>query len=287
MLSSFEANELDVIDMVPLDEIPRLQKESKEFYIRPQIGTYCYCFNVKQAPFDNVKVRKAFALALDKEDIVEKVRKSGTAATAFVAPGVPDAEPGKDFRTVGGAYIPAKANVEEARKLLAEAGYPDGKGFPAVTLIYNTNEGHKKIAEAALEMWKQNLGISNITLQNQEWGVFITTRQKGDFQIARNGWVADVTDPMTFLDLFTTGNGNNDTQWSNKEFDQLIQKARTASSEKERMPILHKAEDVMMEEMIMIPVFHYTENVMIKSYVKDLHKSPLGFTFFDTADIVK
>lgn len=285
MLSAFEAGELDLIDMVPLDEIPRLQKESKEFQILPQIGTYYYCFNVTKAPFDNVKVRKAFALALDKEDIVNKVRRSGTAATAFVAPGVPDAEPGQDFRTVGGAYLPAKATVAEAKKLLAEAGYPDGKGFPAVTLIYNTNEGHKKIAEAALEMWKQNLGITNITLQNQEWGVFINTRQKGDFQLARHGWIADVTDPMTFLDLFTTGNGNNDAQWSNKEFDSLIQNARMASSEKDRIAMLHQAEDIMMEDMIMIPVFHYTENMMLKSNIKGLHKSPLGFTFFDSVEI--
>jgi oligopeptide transport system substrate-binding protein len=287
MLAGFEANELDVIDTVPLDEIPRLQKESKEFYILPQIGTYYYCFNVKKAPFNNLKVRKAFALALDKEDIVYKVRKSGTPATAFVPPGVPDAEPGSDFRKVGGPFFPTKAQPEEAKKLLAEAGYPDGKGLPPITFIYNTNEEHKKIAEAALEMWKKNLGITNITITNQDWAVFVNTRQKGDFQIARHGWLSDYNDPMSFIDLFTTGNGNNDAQWSNKEFDKLIQKARLAANEKERMEILHKAEKLFLDDVIMIPLFHYTENTMIKSYIKNLHKSPLGFTFFDKAEIVK
>ena len=287
MLSAYQAGELDVIDSVPLDEIARLKKEAKDFYILPQLGTYYYCFNVKKAPFNDIKVRKAFALGIDREDIVDKVRKSGIAATAFVPPGVPDAEPGKDFRTVGGTFFPTKADSAAAKKLLAEAGYSDPSKFPAVTLIYNTNEEHKKIGEAALEMWKTNLGVTNITLQNQEWAVFVNTRQKGDFQLARHGWLGDYNDPMTFIDLFTTGNGNNDAQWSNKEYDKLIQQSRLASTEKERMDILHKAEKIFLDDVIMIPVFHYTENTMIKSYVKDLHKSPLGFTFFDKADVVK
>jgi len=286
MLASYEAGELDVIDSVPLEEIERLKKESKEFHMIPQLGTYYYCFNVTKPPFDDVKVRKAFALAIDREDIVNKVRKSGIPATAFTPPGVPDVD-GKEFRTVGGEFFPIKAQPEEAKKLLAEAGYPDGKDFPAVELIYNTNEGHKKIAEAVLEMWKNNLGIDNITVTNQEWAVFVNTRQNGDFQVARHGWLGDYNDPMTFIDLFTTGNGNNDAQWSNKEFDALIDKARVATSEKERMEILHQAEKLFMDDVIMAPIFHYTENTLIKSYVKDLHKSPLGFTYFDKADIVK
>lgn len=286
MLASFEAGELDVIDSVPLDEIETLKKESKEFQMIPQLGTYYYCFNVKKAPFDNIKVRQAFALALDKEDIVDKVRKSGIAATAFVPPGVPDVD-GQEFRTVGGAFQPTKAQPEEAKRLLAEAGFENGKGLPEITFMYNTDEGHKKIAEAALEMWKQNLGIENIQLANQEWAVFTKTRQEGNFQIARHGWIGDYNDPMTFIDLFTTGNGNNDAQWSNKEFDQLIKDARVATTEEERMEILHKAEKLFMDDVIMIPIFHYTENTMIKSYVKNLHKSPLGFTYFDKAEIVK
>ncbi|MGS0744543.1 peptide ABC transporter substrate-binding protein [Syntrophomonas erecta subsp. sporosyntropha] len=285
MLSSYEAGELDVIDSIPLTEIARLKKESNELNIIPQAGTYYYAFNTQKAPFDNVKVRKAFALAIDRQTVVDKIRKTGTPATGFVPFGIPDATPDKDFRSVGGDFFPVKADVAQAKKLLAEAGYPGGKGFPEVTLIYNSTEEHKILAEAMLEMWKQNLGISNIKLANMEWGVFIPTRQKGDFQIARDGWIGDYNDPMTFIDLFTTDNGNNDPQWKNAEFDQLVKKARTASNEQERMSILHQAEKLFLDEAIMAPVFFYTQNSMVKPYVKNLHVSPLGFTYFDRVEI--
>ncbi len=286
MLAGYEAGELDVIDSVPLNEIDNL-KQNDEFQMITQLGTYYYCFNVTRPPFDNPKVRKAFALAIDREDITNKVRKSGVPATAFVAPGVPDTAAGKDFREVGGEYFPIKAQPQEAQRLLAEAGYPDGQGLPNVTFIFNSNEEHQIIAEAALEMWKQNLGIENITINNQEFAVFINTRQNGDFQIARHGWLGDYNDPMTFLDLFTTDNGNNDAQWSSKDFDELIDKARLATDEGDRMAALHEAEKIIMEEVIMIPIFHDTENTMIKPYVKGLVKSLLGFTYYDKADIVK
>lgn len=286
MLAGYEAGELDVIDSVPFNEIDKL-KQGDEFQMITQLGTYYYCFNVTRPPFDNVNVRKAFALALDKEDLANKVRKSGVPATSFVPPGVPDTAAGKDFREVGGDYFPTKAQPEEARRLLAEAGYPEGNGLPNVTFVFNNSEEHQMIAEAALEMWKKNLGITNINIQNQEWAVFINTRQNGDFQIARHGWLGDYNDPMTFLDLFTTGNGNNDAQWSNQQFDELINKARLATDEAERMAALHEAEKLMMEDAIMIPILHYTENTMIKPYVKGLVKSMLGFTLYDKADIVK
>ncbi|MBO8137831.1 MAG: peptide ABC transporter substrate-binding protein [Desulfotomaculum sp.] len=288
MLSAYEAGELDIIDQVPLEEIDRLKKEKPdELHITPQLGTYYYAFNVTKEPFDDVRVRKAFIYALDKEAMVNKVRKSGIPASAFVPPGVPDTGEGTEFREVGGPIYPTKADPEKARQLLAEAGYPNGEGFPDVVLKYNTSEGHKKLAEAALEMWKKNLGIDNITLRNEEWAVFVNTRQKGDFQIARHGWLGDYNDPMTFIDLFTTGNGNNDTQWSSKEYDALVDKIRNTTNEEERMKLLHQAEEMFLEDAIMIPVFHYTENAMIKPYIKNLHKSPLGFTFFDKAEIVK
>ena len=287
MLSSYEAGELDVIDSVPLTEVDRLKKESKDFKMIPLAGTYYYAFNTQKAPFDNVKVRKAFSMAIDRTVIVDKVRKSGTPATAFVPPGVPDATPGKDFRSNGGDFFPVKADAAQAKKLLAEAGYPDGKGFPDVTLIYNSTEEHKIIAEAILEMWKTNLGVSNIKLSNMEWGVFIPTRQKGDFQIARDGWIGDYNDPMTFIDLFTTGNGNNDPQWSNAKFDELVKKARLSTDEKERMATLHEAEKLFLDEAIMCPIYFYTQNTMIKPHIKNLHVSPLGLTYFDRVEITK
>lgn len=288
MLSAYEAGELDVIDRLPYGEVDNLKKSKpNEFTPVSQLGTYYYCFNVTKPPFDDVRVRKAFALAIDSEDIVNKVRKSGVPATGFVPPGVPDTYSGKDFREVGGDFFSTKAQPEEARRLLAEAGYPNGKGLPDIILIYNTEEGHQLIAEAVLEMWKNNLGIANVTVQNQEWGVFLNNRQYGDFQIARHGWLGDYVDPMTFIDLFTTGNGNNDAQWSNLEFDALVKQARLTADEKERMEILHNAEKLFMEDVIMKPIFQYVEPTMIKPYVKGLVQSMLGFTYYDRADIVK
>ncbi|MEG6617541.1 peptide ABC transporter substrate-binding protein [Peptococcaceae bacterium 1198_IL3148] len=285
MLASYQNDDIDIIEQVPLEQLDQLKKESKELQIIPQLGTYYYAFNVTQAPFDDVRVRKAFNVALDKEVITDQVRKSGIAAGALVPPGVPDAESGKEFREVGDQFFATKAEPEKAKKLLAEAGYPDGKEFPAVTLTYNTEEGHQQIAEAALEMWQQNLGINNIKLVGLGKKEFIANRQKGDFQIARHGWLGDYADPATFLQLFITGNDNNSTQWSNKEFDELIAKSRMSTSATERMKLLHQGEKMILNEAIIIPVFHYTENIMIKDRIKNVHKSSLGFTYFDKAEM--
>ncbi|HZK18278.1 MAG TPA: peptide ABC transporter substrate-binding protein [Clostridia bacterium] len=287
MMADYEAGRLDVIDSVPIEDKERLMGESGEFHSFPELSTYNYCFNVTKPPFDNVKVREAFALAVDRDDLVYKVRKSGFPATAFVPPHVPDVEEGVEFRTVGGDFFPTKAQPVRAQELIDEAGYPNGEGFPDVTLIYNSSEEHQIIAEAILEMWKQNLGITNINIQGQELGAYITNIQNGDFQMCRHCWVGDYTHAMSFLDLFTTGNGNNFTHWSNPDFDDLIGKARVAASEEERIGLLHDSEQMIMEDAILIPLFHYTEDSMIKPYVKNLHKSPLGFTYFDKVEIVR
>jgi len=287
MMAEYEAGRLDVIDSVPIEDKERLMAESDEFHAFPQLSTYNYSFNVTRPPFNNAKVREAFALAVDREDLVYKVSKSGFPATAFVPPNVPDAAEGTEFRTVGGDFFPTRAQPERAKELMEEAGYPGGEGFPDVTLIYNTSEEHQVIAEAVLEMWKQNLGISNIYIQGQEFVAYITNLQSGDFQMCRHCWVGDYTHAMSFLDLFTTGNGNNFTYWSNTDFDKLINSARLAADEEERIATLHDAETMIMDEAILIPLFHYTEDSMIKSYIKNLHKSTLGFTYFDRAEIVK
>lgn len=284
MLAAFKAGELDVIDTVPLEEISHL-KNNPEFKVFPLIGTYYYSFNVKKLPFDKAKVRKAFNLAIDREDIVTKVRKTGSPASTFVSPGVSDAEPGSDFRKVGGLFFPTKAQPEEAKKLLAEAGFPEGLDFPPVTLIFSAKNEHKIVAEAVQEMLKTNLGIDNITLVNQEGKVFMQNKLSGNHQISLSCWITDVIDPITFLEIYTTKNGNNDTQWSNTEYDQLIKKARFSSNEQKRVQLLHQAEKLLMDDAVIMPLFHFTENCMIKSYVKNLYKSPLGYTYFDKVNL--
>lgn len=286
MLAAYEAGELDVIDSVPFTEIKNL-KDSNEFKEIPLLGTYFYSFNVTKPPFDNVNVRKAFALAIDREDIVDKVRKSGIVATAFVPPGVPDTSQGKDFRKVGGEYFPSKAQISKAKLLLEEAGYPSGEGLPDITLTFNGSEEHQLIAEAILEMWRNNLGVENVRLQNKEWTVFIDDLTNGNFQIARDSWIGDYIDAMNFLDLFTSNNDNNSSQWSNNEYDNLIQQARITADEKERMKLLHNAEKMIMNDTIMMPILYYTDTCMIKPYVKGLTKTMLGFTYYDKVKIAQ
>jgi oligopeptide transport system substrate-binding protein len=299
-LTAYESGELDAIDEVPTQEIPRLLAEEPTFQILPLLGTYYYIFNVDKEPTNDVRVRKALALAIDRKAITEQVTKRGeTPATGYVPPTLKLSN-GKEFREVAGDYgmDPNKAQVEEARKLLAEAGYPNGEGFPTLELVYNTSENHKAIAEAIQEMWKQNLGI-NVTLTNQEWAVFQDTRHQGNFSIARAGWLADYADPMTFLDMWTSYSGNNDAQWrwqkyesdtklnpSNKKFDELIEKSKTITGA-ERDKTLLEAEKIMMDEMIVMPIYYYTDPTLVKEYVKDWEKTPLGHWYFGNAYIEK
>ncbi|RKD26389.1 oligopeptide transport system substrate-binding protein [Caminicella sporogenes DSM 14501] len=286
-LTAYESGELDVIDNMPTQEIPRLQAEDPTFTILPQIGTYYYIFNVNKEPVNDVRVRRALTLAIDRKAIVETVTKAAQVpATGFVPVNL-TLSTGEEFRKVAGDYgiDPNGANVEEAKKLLAEAGYPDGKGFPEITILYNTSEGHKAIAEAIQEMWKKNLGI-NVKLANQEWAVFQDTRHQGNFTVARAGWLADYADPMTFLDLWTTYSGNNDAQWKVKAYDKLIEKAKLVSG-KERDKLLLEAEKMIMDEMIVMPIYYYTDPVMVKEKVKDWQKTKLGHWYFGYAYIAE
>ncbi len=282
-LLMFENDEIDWGANPPLPELERLLEEGKVI-INPYLGTYYYLFNVTREPFDDVRVRKALTYAIDRESIVKNITKAGQLpATAYVPPGVPDAEPGSDFRTVGGDFF-EPYNPEEAKRLLAEAGYPDGKGFPEFTLLYNTSEAHKTIAEAIQRMWKETLGI-NCTLTNQEWKVYLDNRSTLNYDVARAGWIGDYTDPMTFIDMWVTGGGNNDTGWGNPEYDALVKEAKSSGDQKVRMEAMHKAEKILMDEMPIAPIYFYTRPELIKPYIKGAYTSALGYTDFKTAYI--
>jgi oligopeptide transport system substrate-binding protein len=284
-LSMFETGQLDWFDDPPISEIPRLEKEGSLFRT-PYIGTYYYMFNVTKPPIDDVRVRKALTMALDRQMLIDRVIRGGQMpAFAYVPFGLADGKPGADFRTVGGNdYI--KENVAVAKKLLADAGYPNGKGFPTLTILYNTSENHKKIAEAIQEMWKKNLGI-NVQLTNQEWGVYLASRDALNYEVARAGWIGDYMDPMTFLDMWTTTNGNNDTGWSNKTYDNLIFGAFKVADPIARAKMLHQAEDILMNEMPIMPVYFYVNQNVMKPWVKGAVRSPLGFIDFGGAYVLE
>ena len=287
MLSGFNSGELNFIEEVPQAEITSLVA-SGDLKILDYIGTYFVCFNNELEPFDNPLVREAFTLAVDRTYIVEKVTQQGQVeAGGFVPYGVYDADgaTGDDFRTVGGDYYAPtdadyEANCEKAKELLAEAGYPDGEGFPVVEYLYNTSEAHKAVAEALQFMWEDVLGVT-VTLNNQEWVSFIDSRKKGDYSIARHGWIADYNDPMTFIDMWETGGGNNDAKYSNADYDALLDQIRGTMDQGERMKLMHEAEDLVIgQDYGVCPLYFYTQKYMLSEGIKGLHYTTLGYFFF-------
>ena len=283
--AAYRSGSLNFIQEVPVDEIPGLLSSS-EIKVHPYLGTYYCCFNTSKAPFDDVRVREAFSLVIDRNYIVENVTKTGQKpATAFVPSGISDAPGAKDdFRAVGGDYMDVSAekyqeNCERARQLLAEAGYPNGEGFPIVEYLYNTSDNHRLIGEALQNMWQTELGVT-VNLVNQEWNTFLDTRKNGDYSIARNGWIADYNDPMSFLDMWLTGGGNNDAQYSNPDYDALIMQAKSTSDLAERMSLMHQAEDILMgQDVVHAAIYFYTDKYMAQG-IKGMYFTPLGYYFF-------
>ena len=288
MLAAFNSGELDFNEGYPIDEVPALL-ESGQLKIGDYIGTYYVSYQTKMAPFDDPRVREAFSLAIDRNYIVEQITRAGqVVAGGYVPSGIYDAGgPGTDFRAVGGDYYSMSkddyaANTERARELLAEAGFPGGEGFPIVEYIYNTNDGHKAVGEALQNMWQQEVGVQ-VTLTNQDWAVFLETRKNGDYMIARNGWIADYNDPISFLDMWVTGGGNNDAQYENPAYDSLIKTAKTSSDPAVRMKAMHDAEDILMGESVVAPIYYYTVPYMVSDDLKGWYYSPLGYFFFSYA----
>ena len=249
----YNAGEIDWVSAIPLERIDEI-KYRPDYYVSPQFATYYYMFNMTRKPFDDVRVRKALAKSLDMQELVNKVTKGGQIATTSMVPEITN-------------YTPSKGptfNVEEARRLLTEAGFPEGTGFPKVPILYNTNDSHKKIAEWVQASWKKNLGI-DVSLVNKDWKTFLDTRTNmHDFFIARAGWVGDYLDPNTFLDMFITDSGINDGLYSNPEYDALVNEASTMKPGVERMDILHKAETILVsKDQAVIPFYHYVSQDII------------------------
>ena len=283
-LTGFESGQIQVLDDMPSAEIPRLLAEDPSFMILPKDGSYYYSFNTKVKPLDDVRVRQALSLAIDRQAIVETVTKAGQVPAHSLIPGNHLDANGEMFNQVSGNYgIEPTAKVEEARALLADAGYPEGEGFPTFEILYNTSEGHKNIAEAVQEMWKQNLGI-DVTLANQEWAVFQDTRRQGNYEICISGWIGDYSDPMTYLGMFLTGNSNNYPQWSNETYDGLLEASKTAEGQK-RFELLYEADRVLSESHIVMPIYYYTDPQMIGESVSGWEKTTRGTFYFGRTEM--
>jgi oligopeptide transport system substrate-binding protein len=281
-LALIENNQADMMVEPPTPDYDRLTQSSL-LKVSPYLGEYYYVFNTTKAPFDNPKVRKAFSMAINREALVKNVIKGGKKpAYAWVSPGLINPATNKDFREEGGNLV--TEDLTAAKQLLAEAGYPDGKGLPPITILYSTSELHKSIAEAIQEMWKKNLGI-NVDLTNQETKVFLASRHQGSFQIARASWIGDYADPMTFIDVFR--DPDNDAKYNNPAYNKLVAQAQSTNDQKIRMQIMHDAEKLLLEEAVVIPIYYTTQPYIAKPYVKGYFWSVLGLADFKTAYIEK
>jgi oligopeptide transport system substrate-binding protein len=281
-LAMFQSGQLDASATVPITELPKLVA-SGEAQIFPYLGTYYYLVNVTKKPFNDVRVRKALLLAINRAGITKSITQGGEVpALGYVPYGIADALPGSFFRTAVQEKFYMDNDIATAKTLLAQAGYPNGKGFPSFTILYNTSNRHKSIAEAIQQMWKKNLGIT-CTLKNEEWGVYMDDRQRLNYSVSRAGWIGDYMDPNTFLDMWVTGGGNNDTGWSNKAYDALIAKAKATADPKARMAALHAAEKILMTDMPILPIYYYTNPVLLSSSVKNFFQSTLGFVDWKNA----
>ena len=264
----FKAGQLHKTEFMPTDKIQVYKSASaKNFRSHLYFGNYFYLLNVTKPPLNDVRVRKALAYSIDREAITRHVAKGGQVPAFSLVP--PE--------TLG--YTTEAKMVYDiglARKLLAEAGFPNGEGFPSVELIYNTLEDHQKIAVAIQEMWKKALNI-DITIQNQEWKVFLSNQDILNYQISRRGWIGDYLDPFTFLELFITGAGNNNTGWSNAEYDRYIELSKTAKSREERYDYFQKAEAILLDEAPFIPIYYYTTNYLLSPDVKGYYPNILDY----------
>jgi len=285
-LASFKAGKVDLLDRIPPQMTPQLI-ESGEAKVAPALGTAFCVFNVARAPFDDPRVRKAFTLAIDRRTMVEKVTLGGQKpAVAFIPYGIPGVGSDRDFRAEGGTFLPERADPEAAKKLLAEAGYPDGKGFPKVTYKYNLSSTNKAIAEALQAMWKQNLGVE-VELANEEWKVFLNTREQGDFQIARHAYVTIFFDAGSLLEGWVTGSPKNVARYSDPEYDALIRDSLKQMDRSKRMEDMHRAEEILMRDLPVLPLYFYSTPYMQSARVKGIYISPRSWVLFRGAEVAE
>lgn len=336
MLTNFQNGSWQFIDEVPTNEIANLSNEyPHEFNVKGQLGTYYICWNIntpllpetselegKEKADAEAEIRRAFALLIDRNYIVENISQGGELpASSFVAMGLTDADGSQFYMNAGGnsdyaGYFNVSADAYQSNwdsaieTLKKYYTYDEATGkfsdLPSMTYLYNTNENHKAIAENVQGIFA-TIG-ANMSLENQEWATFLETRKAGDYTVARNGWLADYNDPISFLDMWTTASGNNDVQFGKGDnesvkaysvdctglgvnlkvengtwaetYDALIAEIKKCTDEKTRYGLMHKAEDMLMETGCITPIYFYTDIYMLSDNVTDFFSNPLGYKYF-------
>ncbi|MDX2464541.1 MAG: peptide ABC transporter substrate-binding protein [Porticoccus sp.] len=268
----FRSGQLHHTASIPIDKVAVYKKDKPhQLLTHPYLGNYFYRINTKLPHLSDKRVRRALAMSINSQQITEQVTKGGEVPAHTFTP--PD--------TLG--YTAKSAfefNPEKARELLAEAGYPNGKNFPVTELLYNTSEGHRKIAVAIQQMWNQYLGV-NIILNNQDWKVYLDSVTNGDYSIARAGWIGDYVDPNTFLDMWVKDGGNNGTGWSNPRYDELILKLAPKTKDRnERYKLMAEAEAILLEDMPIIPIYIYNSKSLVHPSLKGLQPNILNYVLY-------
>lgn len=280
--TAYNSGEAQLIKDVPTDEIPSLTKaeDGGDFYVDTILSTYYLSLNDQKEPFNDVNVRKALSLAIDRDYVANTIMQ-GTYTPAYniVGPGIVD-ENGMFYDNANGGktYISEdyEANLEAAKQALADAGYPNGEGFPVIE--YSTNDAgyHTPVAEYLQQAWGE-LGIT-VNINKVEWASFTPMRRAGDYDASRNGWVMDYNDPSNMLELFTTGNGNNDGKYSSADFDAAIEASKVADKSV-HFQKLHEAEDILMNDYACIPVAYYNDFWLQSPSLKGTWHSPYGYWY--------
>ncbi len=284
-LTAFENGEVDGARMVPSGDIARLKAEKSGLNTAPIYGTVYYNFNCEKEPYNNPLVRKALNLAIDRDAIINNVAQlDAVPAYSFYAPGyVVDGKDLTDGRSDFG--LSSTANPEEAKKALAEAGYPDGEGFPTVQLSFYSDDNVKKIAEAIKEMWEQNLGIK-VEVSSADWAVFYSDVQAGNYEVAAMGWGADYINPMSFLPLLYTDDITNNANYSNAEYDATVDQIKVEKDPAKFAELVKKADEIASSEYAVLPLYYKAENFLLKDYVKGVYMTSSSNLYFKNAKVM-
>ncbi len=259
---AYRGGQLHVTQSVPINRISQLRAQGdKALRISPYLGVYYYIANTSRAPLDNPDVRKALSLAIDRKILTEKLLADAqNPAESFTPKGIRGYE----------APSAVSHDAEKARELLGKAGYAKGEDFPRIELLFNTSENQRKIAEAIQAMWKEELGIE-VLLRNEDFSSYVATRNSGSFDLARGSWVADYPSAASFLDLWRSGSANNFARWSSADYDRLMNAATNAGSEAERNALYSEAERLLLDNAVVIPIYHYNSARMISTTVQGWH----------------
>ena len=284
-LTAFENNEVDGVRMVSSGDIARLKAEKAGLNTAPIYGTVYYNFNCEKEPYNNPLVRKALNLAIDRDAIINNVAQlDAVPAFSFYAPGyVVDGKDLTDGRSDFG--LSSTANPEEAKKALAEAGYPDGEGFPTIQLSFYSDDNLKKIAEAVKEMWEQNLGIK-VEVSSADWAVFYSDVQAGNYEVAAMGWGADYINPMSFLPLMYTDDITNNANYSNPEYDAIVDQIKVEKDPEKFGELVKQADEIVSSEYGVLPLYYKAENYLLKDNIKGVYMTSSSNLYFKNAKVM-